>query len=370
MADTGANPWSLLGTLAAVLVSIVGLSVADAYLARTERTENSLEGKRLEAAGLALMKQDRPADAAEQFKGALSIERDNDAYKLELGEAQLAAGELTDAESTLEELLRRNSTSGPANLALARVLMKEGRAADAVSAYHRAIYGHWDQDPAQHEMNARFELVNFLAAQGSKSDLLSELLPLIDVAPENPVIRGRLGWLFLDAGSAPRAAEIFGDILRHYPRNADAYDGLGEAEFASGNYQTARGDFQSAANLRRPADPQVLARLKLCNEVLALDPMRRGLSPQEQHMRSVKMLDLASESVKRCESPLTPLSQEMVDEAEKAMKHRVIAAEMSKAVESNMNLAEELWNIREQRCGQIPAREDEALRLVLAKIAQ
>ena len=157
---------SVLGTLGLVLIAIVALSAIDTFLARTERLENRAEADRLFAAGRSLMTEGHPLDAVAQFKAVLAIERENSAYWLALGHAQYAAGKFTEAEATLSELLRRDSTSGPANLELARVLVKESRIAEAVSAYHRAIYGHWEGDADKGREYVRLELVNLLAQQG------------------------------------------------------------------------------------------------------------------------------------------------------------------------------------------------------------
>lgn len=171
--ETSPTGRSVLGTMGLVLISIVALSGVDTFLARTERSENRAEADRLAAAGRGA----KPIDAVADFKAAIAIERENPDYWLALGQAQLAAGQLADAEGTLNELLRRDSTAGAVNLALARVLVKEGRITDAVSAYHRAIYGHWDRDAETNRTSVRFELVNLLAQQGSKEELLAELLP-------------------------------------------------------------------------------------------------------------------------------------------------------------------------------------------------
>jgi len=352
---------NVLGTMSLVLVAIVALSGVDTFLARTERLENRAEADRLAAAGRGA----KPIDAVADFKAAIAIERENPDYWLALGQAQLAAGQLADAEGTLTELLRRDSTAGAVNLALARVLVKEGRITDAVSAYHRAIYGHWDRDAETNRTSVRFELVNLLAQQGSKEELLAELLPLLDVAPDDLELRERLGHLFLAAGSAQRAGEIFRDILHKNPQDADAYAGLGEAEFARGSYQAAHQDFQTAENLR-PSDMGIRGRLELTSEVLTLDPTRRGLGPEEQYRRSVNMVELASAAVARCSSGVSAVEEEV----QKAMTKRVGPAGLSAASESNLNLAEQLWKIRMQECKQGPSAEEEALRLVLARIAQ
>ncbi len=359
----------MLGTLGLVAIAIMALSIVDAFLARTERLENRAEADRLASAGRGLMEKGRPLDAVSQFKAALAVERENPEVWLALGQAQLAAAQFSEAEATLTELLRRDSTAGAANLELARVLVKEGRIEDAVSAYHRAIYGHWDREGEKNRVSVRFELVNLLARQRSKEELLAELLPLLDVAPDDIAVQKHLGLLFLIAGSAPRAAEIYREILRHHPEDADAYAGLGESEFARANYLAARSDFQMAANLR-PADTEISGRLTLANEVLALDPMRRGIAPEEQYRRSVTMLNLAAAAVTRCAGVVPGEEQDAMDRAQKAAKTSSRPAKLSEAVENNLNMAEQLWKIRQQKCKQAPAPEEEPLRLVLAKIAQ
>jgi tetratricopeptide (TPR) repeat protein len=359
----------VLGTLGLVAIAIMALSIVDAFLARTERLENRAEADRLASAGRGLMEKGRPLDAVSQFKAALAVERENPEVWLALGQAQLAAAQFSEAEATLTELLRRDSTAGAANLELARVLVKEGRIEDAVSAYHRAIYGHWDREGEKNRVSVRFELVNLLARQRSKEELLAELLPLLDVAPDDIAVQKHLGLLFLIAGSAPRAAEIYREILRHHPEDADAYAGLGESEFARSNYLAARSDFQMAANLR-PADTEISGRLTLANEVLALDPMRRGIAPEEQYRRSVTMLNLAAAAVTRCAGVVPGEEQDAMDRAQKAAKTSSRPAKLSEAVENNLNMAEQLWKIRQQKCKQAPAPEEEPLRLVLAKIAQ
>jgi len=350
--DTG----SAIGALGLVFLAIVGFAVLDTFLARMEHNENRAKADRLTAAGLDLMRQGKPVEAVEQFKAAIGVDRENTAVWLDLGQAQLAAGALAEAETTLGELLRRDSTSGEANLTLARVLAKEGRVPEAISTYHRSIYGRWSGNAEARRVAVRLELVEILAQHGSKEELLAELLPLLDVAPDDREERRHLAILFLKAGSGQRAGELFRDILKHHPQDADAYDGLGQAEFLRGNYQTALIDFEDASNVR-PLDKEISAHLRLCSEVLALDPMRRGIGPEEQVRRSSKMLEMASAAAARCGVAVPETKPKR-------------GARPSEAMDENLRLAEELWKAREQQCGQPPSAEEEPLRLVLARIAQ
>src|SRR5208337_2997253 len=175
----------------------------------------------------------------ERIKDAIAIERGNRDYPRTLAQAQFAAGKTADAETTLTNLLQSDATDGLASLIMGRVLVKEGRFAEAVSYFHRAIYGHWNEDEAQNRLRVRFELIDLLAQRNSKEELLAELLPVQDDAPRDLKTQTRMGRLFLLAGSPARAAGVFRGILLDAPANADAYAGLGEAEFARGNYRAA-----------------------------------------------------------------------------------------------------------------------------------
>lgn len=358
---------SFIGTFVLIFIALVALFAADTFLVRIERAEDRTEATRLVAEGREMMQGGHYTEAAERFKDAISIDRDNRDYRLALADALLAAKNFTEAESALNELLQRDSTDGDTNLAMARVLVGETKITEGISFYHRAIYGQWRADAAQNRLKVRFELVDLLARQNAKEELLAELLPLQDEASTDLQTRMRIGELFLSAGSPVRAADVFQDILRRDSENADAYAGLGEAEFARGNYQPARAEFLNASRLK-PEDIGIRKRLELCEQILALDPTRRGLASNERYQRSLKLVALALDEINRCSSTSAP--QELVDSANKALKARVAELRQNAATEANLDLTERLWQARGKDCTpSVPASED-PLVLLLAKIAQ
>ena len=334
-----------------------------------ERAETRVEAARLFAQGRDLMQRGKKAEAIERIQDALAIDRGNRDYLRTLAQAQFEAGKTADAESTLTELLQTDSTDGLATLIMGRILVKEGQFPEAISYFRRAIYGHWNEDAAGNRLRVRFELIDLLAQRNSKEELLAELLPVQDQDPRDLQTRTRLGRLFLLAGSPARAADVFHGILHEVPANADAYAGLGEAEFARGNYRAAQRDFQTALQLA-PENQAARQRLDVCNELLMLDPTMRGLSPLERFQRSLKLLDLTLDQTRPClgQNP-SPQLQELLDDAGKALEARVSAAHQSEAFESNLDLAEQLWQARRQECTPPPAT-DTPLALVLAKLAQ
>jgi tetratricopeptide (TPR) repeat protein len=348
------------------LAAIAAVASADVFLAKAERAANQQEAARFFAQGQKLLQQGENAQAVEQFRSALSLDRDNPDDQLALGQALFSAGRLNDARAALEALLEKNSFSGPGNLAMARVLVKQGAVNQAIFYYHRAIYGEWKENAASDPVAVRLELAGLLSRQSNKEGLLAELLPLEDEAPGDPATRKQLGWWFLAAGSPNRAASVFRAVLREQPGDAEAYAGMGQAEFAEGNYGVARADFQMAVRLR-PGDEDSENRLEECERVLELNPRQVGLSAQQETARSRKLLEAVLDDLRQCLGPSPApaqdlTAQDLIETAERDLKRPATSA-------ANIELAERLWQMRKASCGAVTPAE-EPLDLVLAKLAQ
>lgn len=350
-----------LRTLSLVALAIAIVFAVDTFLAKMEQSETKVEAARLFAQGQSLLEKGDFVQAADRLQDALTIQRNNRDYQLALARAQLGGGDLTDAEASLDNLLLADSTDGPANLNLARLLVKQGRIREAISYYHRAIYGSWPADAAANRLKTRFELIDLLAQQNSKEELLGELLEVEDQFPRDFATQLRMGQLFLQAGSAARAAPVFQQVLKEQPENAEAHAGLGESDFDRGDYRAAINEFSSAVRLN-PSDRASAERLDLSNRVLALDPSRRGLDPAERLRRSRALLEMASNALSAC-SPAA-----LLDKAKKALQTKLIPARRDEAAgEADLDLAEQLWQARTPGCG--PPQQD-LLALVLSRASQ
>lgn len=364
--QTSPSAGSLLSTFVIVLVAIAALFAIDFVLARMQNSEERSEAARQFAEGRRLMASGDPAAALERFRDAVSTDRNNRDYRLGLAEALLAAGKTADAQTALADLLETDSTDGSVNIEMARALVKEGKINDAISFYHRAIYGHWPDRLKENQAKARFELIELLTKQQAKQELLAELLPLQDEAPEDLEVRERLGRLFLAAGSPSHAADIFRDLIHRNPHNAAAYSGMGEAEFARGNYSAAQADFAAASRVA-PDDQGIRQRFEETNLIMTLDPMRRGLEEAERYRRSLKLLHMVVDRAGSCLDS-NPEAQPRLDDARKALKSSVTPMKRGEAYDSNLDLAAELWQLEKKSCNLVGAGS--ALDLVIAKIAQ
>ena len=212
----------------------------------------------------------------------------------------------------------------------------------------------------------RFELIDLLAKQDSKEELLGELLAVAEQAPGDVPTRLRIGNLFLEAGSPDRAVAVFQQLLKepvlieNPADNAAVYAGLGDAEFARGDYRAAINDYSSALRLN-PQDQPATQRLDLSERVLALDPTRRGLDPAERFRRSRSLLEMTVNAVSACADPAR------IEEARKSLAERIPPLRQDAGAEADLDLAEQLWQARTPRCATSP---QDPLALVLAKTAQ
>jgi hypothetical protein len=250
---------------------------------------------------------------------------------------------------------------------MARVLARQDRVDESKSYYHRAIYGIWPGDAARSRAIARFELIDLLAQTGAKQELLAELLPIQDESPEDTVLRKKIANFFVLAGSPGRGSDIYRDLLRKNPRDADAYLGLGRAALAMGNYPVARSDFLAAQRIA-PEDSSIAGTIKLADSVIAIDPTQRGLGLDEQVRRSRQLVQMTIKSAHKCLDVQAPSVGAALDSVARSLVAPAGAISRAQAVDENISLAGALWRMREGRCTGPP--DNEALSLVHERIAQ
>jgi len=197
--------------------------------------------------------------------------------------------------------------------------------------------------------------------------LLSELLPIQDESPEDRLVRKKVANYFVLAGAPARASDIYRDLLRKNPHDADAYVGLGRAALAMGNYPVARNDFLAAQKIA-PDDSSIAKTIKLADSVIAIDPTQRGLGLDEQVRRSRQLVQMTIKSAHKCLDVEAPSVGAALDSVARGLATPAGVVSRSQAIDENISLAGALWRMREGRCTARP--DDEALALVQDRIAQ
>jgi thioredoxin-like negative regulator of GroEL len=363
----------ILTSVAMIVVVIAALAAIDVFLARTEHAELQNEAHQFYQDGSRLLQQGKATQAVDLLRRAHALARQNSDYELELINALIADGKLSEAEPLMNDVLQRQPNDGRANLVAARLMTNERRTTDAEAYYHRAIYGEWSSNAAAHRISARMELIEFLVANGDKQELLAELLPLQEEAGSNPAIEKRLAHLFLIAGSASRAADVYHSLIQQNPRDAEAYAGLGEAELEQGRYRAAEAAFVTAFR-HKPNDASLRQRMELANIMTTLDPTPRRLSSAEKYHRGLRILDLSRASLEQCLTSHANASssetQQLLAAAQAAPSSKARTRVTDELAAETLDLAEKVWQARIKACGASTSSNDEPLRLIMERLSR
>lgn len=364
-----ASSSAFIGTFGVVLALIAFFLVFDTFVARIDTQEarsralsDYREGTRLFAGG-------QLDDAADQFRTAASMDRGNLMYQIALARVTLRQGDTETADGLLRSILQQDPTDGAANVLLARVLVKQRRMEDAIAYYHRAVYGRWRTGEGGSSLQARFELIDLLAATNARKALLAELLPIQDQSLGDLPLRDHIGYLFLSAESPARAADIFHQVIRKDPQDAKAYAGLGEASLALGEYSDAESQFARAARLS-PRNAAVTGRLELARALVGMDPSRRGLRLENRYERTISLLRLTLITVARC--PLDSAASAAAAVADSALgrPRGQNGDALDDVVQADLVLAQRLWGLRPAACATESSPEEKALALLQDGLAR
>jgi CIC family chloride channel protein len=327
---------NLMVRSAVALGAVAMVATVLAYYYRSVRAARATAFYR---AGEEFMTQDRPAEAVEQFRNALSISH-SAADRQALGLALVAADRTSEAAIYLSDVLRANPNSGAANLGMARVRAGQERIDEAAAHYRRAAAGVWPQDAVDNRLKARLELVQMLEKAGRRPSAQAELLLVVADAPQDPALRKRLASMLTTLGLRREAIGALREIVQRNPGDAEAWVSLGEAEFALGEYAAAREPFRKAAELG--SGEAVKHDAALAEQIVALDPLQRGLSSRERRQRSRQVLEKVTETLQACGAD------------------KVALPSKNESTEANIEMAEQIWAQRPAGC-----KGDAALELLM-----
>ncbi len=354
-------------TFAIILAAIVGLLLFDTALARVDARERKVYAAREFKTGQQLMTEGKYGAAIDHLRASTSLDPENPTYTTALSAAILADGRSDDAQMLLAPLLEREPKDGPANLAMARVMEKEGKIEDAKSYYHSAIYGTWPPAESNRKLAARFELIDLLSRTNARQELLAELLPIQDDSSNDGDHRKLIAHLFVQAGSPARAVAIFRDFLHKNPGDVDAYVGLADAALSLGDLATGRTDLLAAQKLT-PDTTSMKSRIAVIDSAIAMDPTQSGLSLAEQMRRSRNLLQLTVDAVRKCLGAKAPDVAPALDSTRLMLLSHAPADGQAQAIEQTISVAVQWWGLRRSRCE--PGPDNTALALVHNRIRQ
>jgi tetratricopeptide (TPR) repeat protein len=275
--------------------------------------ERSQLGDRHFTAGKALTRVNDLSGAAVEFRKALLFAPDNTEYELSLATTLVDSRRFDEAESHLEQLSQQDPTNGRINLLLARVALMEHHTGQAVASFQRAVYEYWPPDEISERREARWELIDLLAADGHQRDqLVGELLQLYGNLPPHSDQRMRVGTFLLNAGADAEAGHVFRDVLKDgagepmAQLTADlvrAHSGLAQIAFRAGDFIEARHEYQRVLK-QAPDDLATVAALELTNDIIDMAPQLPNISPGERLRRSENLLKRVEGDLRNCAGAL------------------------------------------------------------------
>ena len=202
-----------------------------------------------------------------------------------------------------------------------------------------------------------------LSRSGDRSGFIGELMQLYTNLPATATAeKERVGFLLLSSRAVSEASRIFQDLVRQSPQNAAARRGQGKVYLNSGQYLSARHEFQRALRLD-PKDSESEKMLALSNDVIDMDPVLPYITSAEQIRRSRNLLNRVVKNLDACGANSDVWKQRLDNAGQLLASDRAD----DDAASAMQRAAAQLWDDKVTACGKA-APEDRALDTVLTRI--
>jgi tetratricopeptide (TPR) repeat protein len=299
MNDTDTFPWWRKdASIVAALVAMAAISfVVTLIFTRSYQRREQALAERWFQRGEAHLTQGRPREAIIDLRTAMLYEPDGPQFRLRLAQALAANNDTPQAIAYFQNLWEGQPGKGLYNLELARLYARSGDARKATQFYNSAIYGAWDENPAEQRRRARLEYITFLLANNSRTQAQAEAITLAAAVPPTDVqARFLAADILMKTGEFERAAEGYTSLLRNDPIRAST--GAAEAAFQLGRFRSALNYLQQA--LSKGPSSSLQAQLEQSKLVLAMDPVQHRLTAAERARRVIEAYNTAGKRLQQC----------------------------------------------------------------------
>lgn len=298
--DTQNFPW--WRNDASVIAALVALAVVaftvTLFFTHSFQSRQQMLAQRWFLRGENNLKNNDPRSAIVDLRTAMLYEPDGPTYRLRLAQALAANGDINQAIAYFLNLWEEQPGQGLYNLELARLYSRDGQPKKATQFYNSAIYGAWDNNPAEERRQARLEYIDFLLANNSKTQAQAEAITLTAaVQPSDVAARFLAADVLMKTGEYDRALEQYLSLSRSDPARATL--GAGQAAFQLGHFRSASKHLQTAIE-RGAKSAFVNSQLQQAKLVLALNPVQHRLSGAERARRVANAYATAGQRLHQC----------------------------------------------------------------------
>ncbi|MEO8598104.1 MAG: chloride channel protein [Candidatus Solibacter sp.] len=341
-----------LPAIAAITVAAVLIVSGLVFWQRSRRSDLGLEAYRT---GERLLAQGRVDEAVSSFRNALAQSPLDVKSRAALGLALVESGHFEDASSYLSGVVKLEPQNGPVWMGLAEIALAAGDKRQATERFRQALSKEWPPREESRRKRAQLKYAALLSDAGKRGEAISLLLAMIEQHGDDPPTGKEAADAVRAIGSPEQVESAYAALSRHFPADASVWLKLGDARFAAENDQPALDAYRQAAKAD-PESAETNGKVARLEEILDLDPTRRGLAVRERARRWDEILRRVLAAVSACGA-----SPE-VEKAAPLLKKRSVSLELS---DQKMQTALSIW-----RAAPAPCKTDAVLTHILQKLLE
>ncbi|MGO9240452.1 MAG: chloride channel protein [Bryobacteraceae bacterium] len=303
--------------------------------------------------GQKLLAQGQVEAAVVEFRSSLAYTPQDVRARAALGLALVQAGHQNEAYSYLSQASQADPGNGPVWMGLGEVALAAGNRKQALDLFRQALSKEWPAPQESAHRDAQLRYAAVLAQAGHHSEAISLLLALIEQHGDDPGLGMKAAEMVRSIGSPEQVEIVYAALARHFPADSSVWLRLGDARFALDKDTSALEAYRRAMT----ADPDDLAAGRAAaraEEVVLLDPTRRGLSIRERAHR----WDLVLQRVDDAAAPCGSTTQ--LERARPLLNRPAASIE---SLDRKMEAAASIWQHAAPAC-----KTDQVLAHILAKL--
>ena len=349
-AAVSAQNW--LPAVAAITVAAVLIVSGLVFWQRTRRSDMGVEAY---TNGEKLLAQGQVEEAVSAFRTALAHAPQDVKSRAALGLALVESDHFDEASSYLTDVVKLEPQNGPIWMGLAEISLAAGDKKRALQLFHQALSKEWPAQDESSRKSAQLKYARLLADAGRQGEAVSLLLSMIEQHGDDPATGKSAADTIKAIGSPEQIEQAYAALASHFPADASVWLTLGDARYAA-EQDTPALDAYRFAEKADPSNADTRNAVARLEEILRLDPTRRGLAVRERARRWDEILQRVLAAAAACgPSP----------EIEKAMpllKKKSVSLEAS---DQKMETALSVWKAAPAAC-----KTDAVLTHILSKVGE
>ena len=347
-----ASAQNRLPVVAAITVAAVLIVSGLVFWQRSHRSGLGTEAYQ---AGEKLLEQGRVEEAISSFRSALAHAPQDLKSREALGLALVQAGHFDDAASYLSGVARVDPHNGPVWMGLAEISLAAGDKRQALQLYGQALSKAWPAPEESRHSHAQLKYAVLLSDAGRRGEAASLLLSMIEQHGDDTAIAKQAAEAIKTIGTPEQVEQAYAALASHFPADPGVWLQLGDARLAAEKDPPALDAYRHALEAD-PANAEIRRTVARVEEILDLDPTRRGLSVRERARRWDRILQRVVDAAAAC----GPSPQ--IEQAQALLKKRAVSLEVS---DQKMAAALGIW-----KAAPAPCKTDAELTHVLSKIRE